>query len=52
MMTVRDIKAWLNTLPDDDSVGVDDGGLTLVPAGQPDAWLEIGGMPEGVSENA
>ena len=45
MMAVDEIKRWLDTLPPNDSVGVDEGGLQLVSHQDPDAWLEIGGMP-------
>ena len=44
--TVREIKKWLNTLDDDDLVGVDDGGLCLRVVGEIHVYHEIGGMPE------
>lgn len=40
--TVREVKAWLETLDDDDEIGVDDGGLALAVTGDPDTWFEIG----------
>jgi len=45
-MTVREIKEWLNTLQDDDLVGIDDGGLCLEVAEDPGTYCEIGGLPE------
>ncbi len=50
MMTRRDIVAWLVTLPEDEGIGVTDGGLILATE-DGRAWLEIGGLPEG-SEGA
>ncbi len=44
-MPVQDIQAWLNTLPHDAAVGVNDGGLCLEVVDDPDTWLEIGGIP-------
>jgi hypothetical protein len=54
-MLVKEVKQWLDTLPDDAVVGIDDGGLTLVcfddritvdfgPVGQ--AYIEVGGLPD------
>lgn len=45
MITVKELKEWLNTLPDEESVGIDDGGLILI-AELGDAYLEVGGMPD------
>ena len=45
-MTVKDVVAWLSTLDPEDEVGVDEGGLTLQSVDQPEAYLEIGGLPE------
>ena len=51
-MPVRDIRAWLATLDDDDEVGIDDGGLTLhVVGAEPTPYLEIGGLPEKDAED-
>lgn len=44
-MTVSEIKEWLDSLPADASVGIDDGGLALQQVGT-EAYLEIGGIPE------
>ena len=45
MISVSELKNWLETLAEDDFVGVDDGGLCLVVL-DTDAYYEIGGMPE------
>lgn len=45
-MKVSEIQDWLNTLDEDDVVGIDESGLTLVSASDPEAFLEVGGMPE------
>lgn len=49
MTTVKDLRAWLDTLGPESTVAIDDGGLTLVeldkgtePTG---AYLEVGGVP-------
>jgi hypothetical protein len=44
-MTVSEIKEWLDSLPADALVGIDDGGLALQQIGA-EAYLEIGGIPE------
>lgn len=50
MMSVSDLKQWLETLDPKSSVGVDEGGLTLIEVNESgkrtDAYLEIGGIPE------
>jgi hypothetical protein len=46
MMSATEIRAWLDTLPDNADVGIDDGGSAL-QAHEQDAYLEIGGMPPG-----
>ena len=47
MMTVEEIRNWLSTLPPDEGVWIDEGGLILVSDG---AYLEVGGEPD--EENA
>ena len=42
---IKDIIAWLMTLPENELVGIDEGGLALEPV-HTDAYFEIGGMPE------
>ena len=49
-MTVGEVREWLDTLSDDDEVGIDDGGLSLRVVGGEDFYLEIGGLPEGEEE--
>jgi len=45
MISKQELMQWLETLPDDAEVGIDDGGLTLqVESGE--EWIEVGGMPE------
>ena len=44
-MAKQEISAWLGTLPAGAQVGVDDGGLCLRVDCDPEAYLEIGGMP-------
>lgn len=39
---------WLETLPEDCGISIDDGGLNLVCDADPDAYLEVGGIPEDV----
>ena len=49
MIAKNELKAWLNTLPDDSSVAIDDGGLTLVEIDssteETGNYIEIGGTP-------
>ena len=45
MMAKQEIVRWLNTLPEDAQIGVDEGGQCLEEHGG-DAYLEIGGLPE------
>ncbi len=45
-MPVKEIREWLDTLNDDDLVGVDDGGLSLQVVDDPGSYCEIGGIPE------
>lgn len=48
-MTPQQIINWLQTLPADAQVGVDEGGLTLIAhdgKGGQLGWLEVGGIPE------
>lgn len=47
---VKNLIHWLNSLPINASVGVDDGGLTLKSPEAPNAYLEIGGLPEEDTE--
>lgn len=42
---IRELIEWLQTLPPNDAVAVDNGGLTLVHLGG-EAYLEVGGIPE------
>jgi hypothetical protein len=48
MMSVNEIKAWLDTLGSESQVAVDDGGLALVEISasgeETGAYLEIGGI--------
>jgi hypothetical protein len=44
MLSNAELKAWLATLPDEATIGVDEGGLTLRVVDD-DAYLEVGGMP-------
>ena len=45
-MPVSEIREWLDTLNDDDQVGVDDGGLCLQVVDDSASYCEIGGIPE------
>lgn len=50
MTSVKELKAWLETLAEDSTVAIDEGGLTLVELGSNDlptgAYLEVGGMED------
>ena len=48
-VTKFELKKWLDTLADDQEVGIDEGGLSLQAPESPDgaaAYLEVGGLPE------
>lgn len=36
---------WLNSLPDNSEVGIDEGGLTIQLINDPTVYLEVGGTP-------
>jgi hypothetical protein len=43
-MIVKDVIDWLRTLPADDAIYIDEGGLNLMSELTPDAYLEVGGQ--------
>ena len=43
----QEIIDWLNSLPDDAEVGVDEGGLCLRAEDNGKAYFEIGGLKDG-----
>lgn len=49
MMIASEIKRWLQTISDDNSIAIDDGGLTLleldVDGKETGANLAVGGIP-------
>jgi hypothetical protein len=49
MIAVKELKRWLETLPENGHVAVEDGGLDLVEVGQDgkptEAMLAVGGIP-------
>ena len=47
-MIAKDVKEWLQTIPDDHVIAIDDGGMLLVDIDEKDddVYLEIGGIPE------
>lgn len=49
-MKVSEIQQWLETLDEDDGVGVADSGLALVSTSDPDVYIEVGGIPEPSEE--
>ena len=49
-MKVQEIQKWLNSLPENAEVGVDEGGLTLKVTSDPTPYLEVGGLPRLTQE--
>lgn len=49
-ITVHLLKQWLNTLPEEAEVGVDDGGLALAVVDSEDCYFEIGGLLDAEDE--
>lgn len=45
-ISAKELKQWINSLPNNSHVGIDDGGLTLQIIDNPEIYLEIGGLPE------
>ena len=45
VMSVKDVREWLSTLPDDANVAIDHGGLALVEV-DGEAYIEVGGIPQ------
>lgn len=45
MILVKELKQWLDTLPEDDEVYIDENGTTLCAMLECDAYLEVGGDP-------
>jgi hypothetical protein len=50
MMTVKEVREWLDTMNYDDEIGISDSGMHLATEDGLN-WLEIGALPEG-SEGA
>lgn len=50
MMSKQEVLDWINTLDDDSSIAIDEGGLSLVEidgdGNETDAYLEVGMTPE------
>lgn len=44
MMSKAKVLEWVNALPDDAEIGIDDGGLMIITPDGAD-WLEIGAIP-------
>jgi len=49
-MLKQDLKKWINSIPDNSEIGIDDGGLTLQVVNHPEIYLEVGGIPEEETE--
>lgn len=45
-MCIKEVKRWLETIPDREEVAIDDGGLCLVVVNHENTYLEVGGIPE------
>ena len=50
-VTIKELREWLDTFEDENMVGVEEGGLTLEVVGLPQAYFEIGGVPEEEDED-
>lgn len=54
MMTKTEVKDWLDSLPDDSDIAIDDGGLALVEVRdgkETGAYCEVGGTPEDTEDD-
>lgn len=45
-MTKKHVMEWLDSLPQNAVIGIDDGGLTLVVEEDDGAYLEVGGLEQ------
>jgi len=47
-MRKSEIQGWLDTIPGDPMIAIDEGGLTLIQIGpnSGSVWCEVGGEPE------
>lgn len=43
-IAAAELRRWIDSLPEDSEVAIDEGGLTLMETGG-DAYLEVGGIP-------
>lgn len=50
MMKAAEVKSWLESIPGDADVAVDEGGLMLVLVSDPSIYIEVGGEPEDEEE--
>lgn len=50
MMDRETIQEWLESLEPGTPVAIDEGGLSLIVAGNPRVYLEVGGEPEPEGE--
>lgn len=53
MISVKELKAWIDSLPEGATVAVDDGGLELVHwgPGGPSGFILVGGEPDDIAEH-
>jgi hypothetical protein len=45
MISAKELKAFLETIGDDERVAIDEGGLTLEVVGRSSVYIEVGGLP-------
>ena len=48
MIDKKRLMEWLETLPEDSGISINDGGMELVCDLEPTAYLEVGGVPEDI----
>jgi hypothetical protein len=46
MMTAGELRRWLDTIDPEETIAVDDGGLTLVLVSDENVYMEVGGLPD------
>ena len=45
----QELLNWVSSIPDENGIAIDDGGLALVVVGNDDFYIEVGGTPESVT---
>lgn len=45
----QELLNWVSSIPDENAIAIDDGGLALIAVGNEDIYLEVGGTAESAA---